>query len=93
MEVANDDGFAVNLTDSGWTTVNRNPANPNHCYGVWTLPPPAWDTLDDGDRIYYRVTTRDAAGGHVRLSTNPGNGLFAAPPPPPYAVVNAAGTP
>ena len=93
VEVANDEAFSVNLTDSGWTAVNLNPANPNQCYALWTLPAPAWNTLDDGDRIYYRVSTRDAGGGNIRISTNPGNGLFATAPPPPYAVVNVLGQP
>ena len=61
------------------------------CFGAWTVPAVDWDTLDDTDRLFYRVRTWDAMGGNEKISTSPGNGLFT--PPPPYAVINATGTP
>jgi len=93
VEVANDDAFSVNLTTSGFINVDVNPGNAvtPDCFGTWTIPAAAWNTLDDGDRLFYRVRTRDAMGMNEKVSTAPGNGLFN--PPPPYAVINPSGTP
>jgi hypothetical protein len=92
VEVANDDAFTVNLTTSGPIAVDVDPDDGGpDCFGAWPLPPADWAVLDDGDRLFYRVRTRDAMGGNEKLSTTPGNGLFTVPPP--YAVINATGTP
>ncbi len=93
VEVANDEAFTLNFMASGFQVVDLDPtdAGTPECYGTWSVPAAAWETLDDDDRIYYRVRTRDAAGLNERLSTLPGNGLFTVPPP--YAVVNVSGTP
>jgi hypothetical protein len=93
VEVANDDAFSVNFRTSGFVSVNTNPTDGTtpECYGTWSIPPVDWDALDDVDRLFYRVRTRDALGGNEKLSTLPGAGLFT--PPPPYAVINGTGTP
>jgi len=93
VEVANDDTFTTNLRTSGWINVDVNPNNAvtPECYGTWTIPAGDWNTLDDGERLFYRVRTRDQANGNERVSTSPGLGLFN--PPPPYAVINVTGTP
>jgi hypothetical protein len=93
VEVANDDAFTLNFTTSGFINVDVDPTNgvTPDCFGTWTVPGGDWATLDDTDRLFYRVRTRDAIGGNEKISTSPGNGLFT--PPPPYAVINATGTP
>lgn len=93
VEVANDDAFSVNFTTSGFQVVDVDPtdAAAPECYGTWVIPAADWAVLDDADRLFYRVRTRDAGGLNEKLSTSPGNGLFTVPPP--YAVINPTGQP
>jgi hypothetical protein len=93
VEVTTDPAFATITAASGWIRVNRlaGGAAPT-CYGVWSPDPAQWTQLRLGTppaRIYYRARTRDAGGGTVRLSTEPGNGLWTVPPP--YAVITTDG--
>jgi hypothetical protein len=66
------------------------------CFATWTPTQAEWDSLKGvaGDvRVHYRVRTRGAAGSVAteRISTRPGNGLYAVPAP--YAIVRDSGTP
>lgn len=89
VEASTDPTFPSAATvTSGWQAV----APASSCYGEWVPDASQWTTLQAGgalSRVYYRVRTRDAAGGHVRLSTAPGNGLWTVPPP--YAVLTVDG--
>jgi hypothetical protein len=62
------------------------------CYLEWTPSADQWDSLQ-GDapltKIYYRVTTTDADGGNLRLSTMPMNGHWTVSPP--YALLTVDG--
>ena len=81
--------------DSGWREVHGDPsaAAPPGCYGTWAPRGEQWAKLQtggSGSRLYYRVTTTDANGKNLRISTDPGGGLYSVPPP--YAVLTADGT-
>jgi len=92
VEVANNDAFTLNVITSGFITVDTDPTTPApECYGTWTPTGAQWATVNPGDRIYYRVRTQNAVGGDERVSTQPGQGLYSVPPP--YAIINATGTP
>ena len=95
VEVANDAGFTVDNTVSGFMMVNTDPTDTMpDCYAAWSPTPAQWANLSDGGtegRIYYRVRTQDAAGMNERISTQIGAGLYLVPPP--YAILNASGRP
>jgi len=92
VEVANNDAFTLNVVTSGFITVDTDPTTPApECYGTWTPTAAQWSTLNTGSRIYYRVRTQNTVGGDERVSTQPGQGLYSVPPP--YAIINATGTP
>jgi hypothetical protein len=73
IEVANDEAFTSNLVSSGWLGGVVSAAGGT---ATWVLPTPNWNTLKPGDAIFYRVTTKDAAGGNIRQSWNPGNSFL-----------------
>ncbi len=93
VEATTDPTFATVTATSPWTRVNRLPTGgAPTCYGTWSPNATEWAALQAGgvpSRIYYRARTRDASGGTVRLSTEPGNGLWSVPPP--YAVITSDG--
>jgi hypothetical protein len=62
------------------------------CYLEWRPSAAQWASLQAGgamSKIYYRVTTKDAAGGNWRISTQPMNGHWTVPPP--YALLTIDG--
>lgn len=87
VEVANDEAFTVNLVSSG---VQTGIVSADGGRGSWTLPQANWNTLRAQNQLFYRVTTRDANGGNVRTSGNPGNG-FLANVPVAKALINQSG--
>lgn len=94
VEVSTSDTFAgASTQQSGWITVDVDPATTApDCYDRWTPNAAQWGALQsggDGSRIYYRVRTRDAGGLNERISTQPANGLWTAPPP--YSVITNNG--
>ncbi|MDP3642919.1 MAG: hypothetical protein Q8S54_06970 [Bacteroidota bacterium] len=70
VEVANDEAFAVNHITSAWLGGVASAAGGTATY---TMPVADWNTLKAGTDIYYKVTTRDGAGGNIRNSQQPGN--------------------
>jgi hypothetical protein len=90
VEVANDAAFTVNRVTSGNQT-NVAVSAEGVPMASWSLPAADWNTLRTGTRLYYRVTTRDGAGGNVRTSARPGNGFYENQPPA-SAVINVTGT-
>lgn len=93
VEVTTDPTFTTVTASSPWIRVNRRDdgAAPT-CYGTWSPDADRWAALRAGPLpapIYYRARTRDVSGGTVRLSTEPGHGLWTVPPP--YAVVTSDG--
>ena len=77
VEVANDEAFTTNLISSTWLSGVVAGAGGS---ASWTLPVSDWNTLKTGDNLFYRVTTKDAGGGNVRESWNPGNGFLLSVP-------------
>lgn len=97
VEVSNDADFPIGSTiTSGFIWVDPMGETPD-CYGIWKPTWPQWNLLNDDERIYYRVRTRDAMGGNERISTMPiPSGSPDCNPltvPPPYAIINPSGTP
>lgn len=85
VEVSASTTFSNSKTVSGTTS---------SCYTEIDLPTGAWTDLRGSSgsvKLYYRVRTTTAAGGASRISTSPGAGAFAVPPP--FFVVNDSGTP
>lgn len=75
-------------TSGVWKTVSNT--SPTGCHATWQPDASAWNSLKGttGDTlVYYRVKTRNSAGGEVRESTRPANGLFGNFDPP-YLVVS-----
>ena len=94
VEVSDSPAFpAASTFSSGLITVDRDPTSGGaECYDEWTLPAAAWTALQAGGagtRIYYRVTTQNAGGTNVRVSTSPGAGQWTVPVP--YSVITANG--
>jgi len=87
VQVANDAAFTVNSVTSPQLTATVSGSVPQ---GSWTLPAANWTTLSAGDRIFYRTTTTDAAGGNARTSGNPGDGFMTGLPAA-SAVINESG--
>lgn len=96
VEASTDPGFApADTVVSPWQAVDRDPSTPasTECYGTWTPTAAEWTTLQSGGAgslLHYRARTRDSGGGNVRLSTDPGAGVWAGVPAP-YAVITADG--
>ncbi len=88
VEVANDEAFTLNAVNSGWLGGVTSGAGGS---ATWVLPAANWNTLKAGDAIFYRLTTKDAGGGNLRQSWNPGNG-FLANVPVGKAAINGTGT-
>lgn len=88
VEVANDEAFTSNLVSSGWLGGVTSGAGG---IATWMLPTTDWTTLKAGDDIYYRVTTKDAGGGNIRQSWNPGNSFLVGVPVG-RAAINGTGT-
>lgn len=89
VEVANDEAFTSNLKTSGWLGGVTAGAGGT---ATWTLPVADWNVLKAGTDIYYRVTTKDATGGNVRTSWQPGNNFLGANVPVGRAAINGTGT-
>jgi hypothetical protein len=95
VEIASDAAFTLNRftsTAGTWKQVSRV-AVPE-CYGRWAPQASDWATVAGtaGDvRVYYRLRTRDAAGGNEKISTSPGSGSYTVPAG--YVIVNAMGQP
>ncbi len=89
IEVANDAAFTTNRVTSG--ALQGVAAGPGGVpTATWTLSATDWNTLKAANQLYYRVTTTDANGANVRISTSPGNG-FMGNVPPANAVINESG--
>jgi hypothetical protein len=90
IDVANDAGFTQNLTSSGTLTTATGSGS---CNATWTVPAAAWTTLRNGDHLYYRARSTNAAGGNERLSGAPGGppGNPAMSVPPARALINEGG--
>lgn len=89
VEVANDVAFTSNLKTSGWLGGVTAGAGGT---ATWTLPVADWNVLKAGTDIYYRVTTKDGAGGNVRTSWQPGNNFLGINVPVGRAAINGTGT-
>ncbi|MDP2338204.1 MAG: PepSY domain-containing protein [Bacteroidota bacterium] len=89
IEIANDEAFAVNHITSAWLGGVASAAGGTASY---TLPVADWNTLKAGTDLYYKVTTRDAAGGNSRSSLQPGNNFLAVNVPVGRAAINGTGT-
>lgn len=92
VEVSTDPQFPAALTvKSPWKPVKRTPSQTSvaQCYDTWMPTAKDWKRLAKQlnalpsrvKRIYYRAWTDDLAGGNVRVSTQPGAGLWTVPPP------------
>jgi len=77
IEVANDETFTTNLISTGWLSGVVAGAGGA---ATWNMPGSDWNTLKSGDYIFYRVTTKDATGGNIRQSWNPGGGFLSGVP-------------
>lgn len=88
--------LAGTVRRSGGIKVEVTPdsAPSRQCYGVWPMDGEQWDDLrkglKNGDRIYYRAQTWDEGRSNLRISTEPGAGLFVVPPP--FAVATIPGS-
>ncbi|MEM8483991.1 MAG: hypothetical protein AAF564_00505 [Bacteroidota bacterium] len=95
VEVADDPTFpGASTITSPWIGVDVDPTTPDtpECYGNWSPSDTQWTMLQSGGaltRLYYRSRTRDAGAGNIRLSTEPGAGLWSVPAP--YAVLTTNG--
>jgi hypothetical protein len=77
-------------TSGVWRTVSNTSSS--GCHTTWQPVASDWNSLigTSGETlVYYRVTTRNSAGGEVRKSTRPANGLFGNFDPP-YLVVSGS---
>jgi hypothetical protein len=81
--VANDASFSVNVRDSGW----QGGVVDGHA--TYTLLAADWNAIKGGDRLYYKVETRQTGGGSLQNSLDPG-GVFTNFDPP-YAIINETG--
>ena len=89
FEVANDEAFTMNHLTSAWIGGVVSAAGGTATY---TLPLADWNTLKAGSDLFYKVTTRDAAGGNLRSSLQPGNNFLAVNVPAGRAAINGTGT-
>ena len=87
VEVASDASFSTNYFSSGLQTGVTAGAG-----GTATWQPTAamWDSLKTANKLYYRVTTQDAAAGNVRTSSSTGDGTLTGLSVP-FAVINNSG--
>lgn len=89
VELANDQAFTVNHITTAWLSGVASAAGGT---ATWTLPVADWNTLKAGTDLYYRITTRDAAGGNIRVSWQPGNNFLGVDVPVGRAAINGTGS-
>ena len=89
FEVANDEAFTMNHITSAWLGGVVSAAGGTVTYA---MPVADWNTLKSGSDLFYKVTTRDAAGGNLRSSLQPGNNFLAVNVPSGRAAINGTGT-
>lgn len=83
VKVANNDGFSLNVRESDWQ------GGVVDGYATYILPVADWNAVKGGNKLYYKVETRQTGGGSERSSIDPG-GVFSGFDPP-YAVINESG--
>lgn len=78
VELANDEGFTLNLVKSGTLSNIAEDLNGNSV-GTWTPSEKEWDTLKAGSVLYYRVTSWGEGGVNQRSSESTKAGALSVP--------------